>query len=382
MKIKIIITGVIFFWMLPFSQTAQAANLSEHYHDITENDLQNSIIMSPESSKAFVNGNMVSTVQPIVKDGRTLVPLRFISEGFGAKVDFNAKNNTIAIKNSDKTITLKIGNKAIDVNGQSIQMDVAASLHHNSTYIPLRYIGEAFDKKVVYLKNENAQPYRLIMIRDEKAAELENLKLVRICEWLFQGKSIVYSDRFMAVIQEKGQLFYSNYFSDFEPFVYEEFVEDKNIIKLGDIWIKTDIGNFYMDYAYNTTREFILYYVDGQSISRVAVEKAPIKAVKPYENNVYYLTRYERGIVNAHETSNLKSATRTNGQWVTDYLGKPGFYYGFDTIGNSYNWKINNNGIYIFGYNRFGNLSSDDRKKTFGNYRVDVKGHNHEVLHP
>jgi len=133
--------------MLPFSQNAQAADLSEHYHDIRENDLHNSIIMSPESSKAFVNGNMVSAVQPIVKDGRTLVPLRFISEGFGAKVDFNPKNNTISIKNSDKTITMKIGNKAIDVNDQSIQMDVAAYLHNNSTYIPLRYIGRLLIRK-------------------------------------------------------------------------------------------------------------------------------------------------------------------------------------------------------------------------------------------
>lgn len=147
MRIKIIITVVICLWMLPFSQTAQAANLSEHYHDITDNDLHNSIIMSPESSKAFVNGNMVSAVQPLIKDGRTLVPLRFISEGFGAKVDFNAKNNTITIKNSDKIITLKIGNKAIDVNGHSIQMDVAANLHHNSTYIPLRYIGRLLIRK-------------------------------------------------------------------------------------------------------------------------------------------------------------------------------------------------------------------------------------------
>ncbi|UZM97671.1 copper amine oxidase N-terminal domain-containing protein [Lysinibacillus sp. MHQ-1] len=190
----------------------QAANLFELYNDITENDLHNSIILSPESSKAFVNGNMVSAIQPIVKDGRTLVPLRFISEGFGARVDFNPKNNTITIKNSDKTITLKIGNKAIDVNGDSIQMDVSAVLHHNTTYIPLRYIGEAFNKKVVYLKNENQQPYSLIIIRGVNATELENLRLVRICEWLFQGKSIVYSDRFMAVMQEKGQLFYSNYF--------------------------------------------------------------------------------------------------------------------------------------------------------------------------
>ncbi|MGE7948558.1 copper amine oxidase N-terminal domain-containing protein [Lysinibacillus sp. NPDC093688] len=382
MRIKIIIILLTFSLILPFSQTAQAANLSKQYFDITENDLKNSIIMSPQSSKAFIDGNMVSAVQPIVKDGRTLVPLRFISEGFGAKVDFNAKSNTITIKHSGKSIALKIGDKALAVNGKHIQMDVAANLYHNSTYIPLRYIGEAFDKKVVYLKNENIQPYSLIIIRDVNATALENLNLVRLCELLYQGKSVVYSDRFMAVIKEKGQLFYSNDFSYFKPFVYQEFVEDKNVVKLGDLWFKTDRGNFYMDYAYATTGEFILYYVDGQDISRVAIEKAPIKAVKTYQNNVYFLTRYERGVVNAHETSNLKYATLKNGQWVSDYLGKPGFYYGFDTLANPYNWKIDDNGIYIFGYNRFGNLSSDERKETFGNYRIDLEGHNHEVVNP
>ncbi len=381
MKIRIIVLLTLSL-ILAFSQTAQAENLSEHYNDITENDLNNSIIMSPESSKAFINGHMVSAVQPIKKDGRTLVPLRFISEGFGAKVDFNSKNNTITIKYSNKTITLKIGSKAMSVNGQHIQMDVSANLYNNSTYIPLRYIGEGFNKKVVYLKNEEIQPYSLIIIRNVDAPELENLNLVRICELLYQEKSIVYSDRFMAVIKEKGQLLYSNNFSDFEPFVYQEFVEDKDVIKLGDIWFKTDMGNFYMDYAYATTGEFILYYVDGQTITRVAIEKAPIKTVKAYKNNVYYLTRYERGVVNAHETSNLKYATFKNGHWVSDYLGKPGFYYGYDTLSNSYNWKIDDNGIYIFGYNRFGNLSSDERKETFGNYRIDFEGHNHEVVTP
>lgn len=382
MKVNMILAVFTVTLFLAFGYTAHANNLHDYYNDVTENDLKNSIILSPESSMAFVNGQKKSAVQPIVKDGRTLVPLRFISEGLGAKVDFNTKTQSITIKYNDKTILMKIGKNQISINGKSSEMDVPASIYNNSTYIPLRDIGEALNKKVVYLNHAEIRSYPLIIIRDVNGTAIEDLNLIRISELLYQGKSIVYSDRFMVVIKENGQLLFSNDFNYFEPFNYQELIEDKNSVRLGDIWFKTDMGHFYLDYAYNTTREFILYRVDGETITRVAIEKAPIKAVKTYQNEVYYLTRYERGIPNAHETSNLKSATFNNGQWTSDYLGKPGFYYGFDTLGEVYDWPITNNGIVAFGYQRFGDLSSDERKKTFELYRIERKGHHHELVTP
>ncbi|MBU5442750.1 copper amine oxidase N-terminal domain-containing protein [Paenibacillus sp. MSJ-34] len=382
MKVKIILTLFTFTLVLALGYTAHAENLHDYYEDVTEDDLKNSMILSPESSMAFINGQKVSAVRPIVKDGRTLVPLRFISEGFGAKVDFNTKNQSITIKYANKTIFLKIGKNNISINGKSSEMDVAASIYNNSTYIPLRYIGEAFNKKVVYLKNAEIQPHSLIIIRDVNATAIENLNLIRVYELLNQGKSIVYSDRFMVVIKENGQLLLSDDFYNFKPFIYQELIEDENSVRLGDIWFNTDMGHFYLNYAYATTQEFILYRVDGEAITRVAIEKAPIKAVKTYLNDIYYLTRYERGILDAHETSNLKFATFNNGQWFSDYLGKPGFYYGFDTLGKVYDWQINDNGISTFGYQRSGDLSSDERKKTFGLYRIELKGHHHELVTP
>ncbi|MEK4628610.1 copper amine oxidase N-terminal domain-containing protein [Solibacillus sp. FSL R7-0682] len=381
MKVKKNLTLFTFILFLAFSYTAHAENLYDIYEDVTEHDLKNSIILSPESSTAFINGQKVSAVQPIVKDGRTLVPLRFISEGFGAKVDFNSKSQYITIKYANQTISLKIGEKSISINGKLSKMDGAASIYNNATYIPLRYIGEAFNKKIIYLKNEKIQPYSLIIIRDIDATAIENLNLMRVFKFLYKGKSIVYSDRFIIVINENGHSLISNDFYTFEPFNYKEMFEDKNRVQLGDIWFKTDMSHFYLNYAYNTTKEFILYRVD-EEITRVAIEKAPIKAVKTYLNNVYYLTRYERGILNAHETSNLKYATFNNGQWFSDYLGKPGYYYGFDTLGNAYNWEINSNGIFTFGYQRAGDLTSDERKKTFGQYRIELQSKNHQLVTP
>lgn len=120
MKVKIIITLFTFTLFLAFGSAAHAENLHDYYEDVTESDLKNSMILSPESSMAFINGQKVSAVQPIVKDGRTLVPLRFISEGFGAKVDFNTKEQPITIKYATNTVLLKIGNKNISRTGHHI----------------------------------------------------------------------------------------------------------------------------------------------------------------------------------------------------------------------------------------------------------------------
>lgn len=368
---------VLFFGATNY--TASAENLTDYYTDVTEKDLKNSMILSPDSKKAFINGELTTAVQPIIKDGRTLVPLRFIAEGFGAKVDYNAKNQMITIKYVNQTITLKIGNKALTVNGKTMQMDVVANIDNNTTYIPLRAIGEALHKKVVYLDYTVLRNARFMVIRDADGTALENTNLIRTCELLYGGKSVVYSDRFMVMVKENGRLFSSDNFYDFEPFHYQEFAEDKNTVRLGDIWFKTAMGNFYLHYAHATTQEFILYHVDGEKLTRVAIEQAPIKAVKTYGNNVYYVTQYMRGIVNAHETSNLKVATLKDGQWVSDYLGKHGFYYVFDTEGNAHDWTISEQGIKTFGYQRFGD-SAEERKATFGHYRIDLNGHSHELI--
>lgn len=345
----------------------------------TSTDFKNTMVLSLDSSVALINGQKESAVKPIVKDGRTLVPLRLISEGFGAVVDFNTKSQSIRIQYSNKTILMKIKNKNITKDGKTVAMDVPANIYNGSTYIPLRYIGEALNKKVVYQKSTETQPYRLIIIRDVSTSTIEESKLIRIYGLTYEGKNVIYSDKYLVVIKENNKLRVSNDFYTFDDFSYHVINNDK---QLGDIWFKTEKSDFYLNYDFNTTQKFILYQVNGESISRVAAENVPIKSVKTYLGNVYYLTQYQRGLLDADQTTNLKYATHNNGQWSLDYLGKPGFYYGFDTLGKVYDWTIDKDGISTFGYQRAGNLSSDERKKTFGQYKIKLSGHQQELLKP
>ncbi|WP_145019113.1 MULTISPECIES: stalk domain-containing protein [unclassified Paenibacillus] len=69
----------------------------------TSTDFKNTMVLSLDSSVALINGQKESAVKPIVKDGRTLVPLRLISEGFDAVVDFNTKKSVHSHSVLDRT---------------------------------------------------------------------------------------------------------------------------------------------------------------------------------------------------------------------------------------------------------------------------------------
>ena len=50
------------------------------------------------STKAIINNKVVNLdAPPEIKDGRTFVPIRFVSEALGATVDWNEKTRTVMI---------------------------------------------------------------------------------------------------------------------------------------------------------------------------------------------------------------------------------------------------------------------------------------------
>jgi len=65
-------------------------------------------------------------IVPIIKDERTLVPIRFISESFGAQVFWDEATSTVTITIGNNVIELKLGNNKISVNGVESVLDVPA----------------------------------------------------------------------------------------------------------------------------------------------------------------------------------------------------------------------------------------------------------------
>ncbi len=85
---------------------------------------------------------------PFVNDGSTMVPIRFVSEKLGAKVNWDNSTKTVGILKDGKSITLKVGSSSASVNG-TLQDVGAKSMQKNSTVlVPLRFVSEVLGANV------------------------------------------------------------------------------------------------------------------------------------------------------------------------------------------------------------------------------------------
>lgn len=81
---------------------------------------------------------------PIVKNGRTLVPVRAVVEEMGGTVDWDATNNMAILSYSGKTIKLVINSNIAYLNDVSETLDVAPIVMNGRTMLPIRFIAENF----------------------------------------------------------------------------------------------------------------------------------------------------------------------------------------------------------------------------------------------
>ena len=90
-------------------------------------------------------------VAPFTSNDRTLVPVRFIAEGFGAEVSYDDATEKVTVKLGGDTIELTIGSDKIYKNGQEIKIDTEAMVTGDDrTFVPLRAIAEALGKEVFW----------------------------------------------------------------------------------------------------------------------------------------------------------------------------------------------------------------------------------------
>ncbi len=86
--------------------------------------------------------------QPVIQNDRTLVPYRAIAEATGAKVEWNNETRTVTVDKNGKKVSLKIDDKTAKVDGKDVALDVPASIMNSRTMVPLRFVGESLGYKV------------------------------------------------------------------------------------------------------------------------------------------------------------------------------------------------------------------------------------------
>ena len=96
-----------------------------------------------------VDGKALKLDQPpVIQDGRTLVPLRAIFEALGAQVQWDAEAQSVIAEKRLDIISLVIGDNKLNINGDEKTLDVPAQIIEGRTMVPVRAISEAFGAKV------------------------------------------------------------------------------------------------------------------------------------------------------------------------------------------------------------------------------------------
>ena len=89
------------------------------------------------SSEAWVNGSPVTlNAAPFLKEGRTMVPIRFVGEHLGAKVSWLWETNQVRIEDDRQVILLTIDTPSALVNGVEEELDCAAVIINGTTFVP------------------------------------------------------------------------------------------------------------------------------------------------------------------------------------------------------------------------------------------------------
>lgn len=106
------------------------------------------------SLNLIIDGNNVTkSASPIVKNRRTLVPLRFIGEALGKEVLWNNDEKSVTVSDDSASFKLYIDSKIIDNSDGTLKFtDVAPCIVNRKTYLPLRAIAELMNIGVGYDK--------------------------------------------------------------------------------------------------------------------------------------------------------------------------------------------------------------------------------------
>ncbi len=111
------------------------------------------IVIYVGKTSGTIDGKSTTLDQaPVIVNGRTLVPIRFISEAFGASVDWNNSTREATIKLLNNTIVLKVDSATATVNGYNVYLDAPATIIKQTgrTVVPIRFVSDSLGADVTW----------------------------------------------------------------------------------------------------------------------------------------------------------------------------------------------------------------------------------------
>ena len=256
--------------------------------------------------KIYVDNDKVDfDVEPIIENGRTLIPLRGVFEKLGAKVDWNKNLLEVVIKDDNNEIEMILGKDKVMVNGIIKDIDVPTRMVNSRTFAPLRFIAENLGHTVrwdgntnsVYITQNNTFPVdksiSTVGTKENLIALLEYNSKLHNYIWMGRGPVAGIAEDSMAETPQAPQAEAESPASDMDSSdtnVQVEGVQEGDIIKNDGkyIYINTSRGLKIIDS--NPKAPEIVYTIpvpENTSISEIFT--AGNKLIVIGQNNIFHI---------------------------------------------------------------------------------------------
>lgn len=118
---------------------------------IYRNDLDAFIDLDPDVVEiVYRNSKVGFDVAPFIENGTTFVPVRFVVEAMGLTPVWNGEDRTVSIFSSAASIVIYVDTKNVSLNGSTMELLAASRIVSGRTMVPLRFVSESLGKRVVW----------------------------------------------------------------------------------------------------------------------------------------------------------------------------------------------------------------------------------------
>ncbi len=288
----------------------------------------NSIIITMKIGKvnAVVNGENVSLDVPTIIDkesNRTLVPIRFVAEAFGAKVNWIAVNKEIDITLNGESVVLFIGKKTAFIDDDKITLDTTPIILFGRTLVPIRFVAEAFGADVqwdaknkeitITLDKENYIPQKKQYIKADpnavtlitKKACVGNSNLKKITFYIIKVNLAAKNVSFVPFISNNGihtRESYNSFVARVKPIamINAGTFDLKTNTLTGDV-VRNGIPLYIAQWGYTetmgVTKDNVPFFVDGVTRYSVILDNTKIDISHTNrEDGIFFTNLYKKQI--------------------------------------------------------------------------------------
>jgi hypothetical protein len=120
------------------------------------NRLKGTVMLFTGSPNAYADRKPIAidpvnpNAAPFIENGRTYVPLRFVSESLSADAGWDENGQKVTVSIDGTVIEMTIDVLEYNLNGSRNSLDAPPLLRDGRTYVPIRVIAESFGKEVFW----------------------------------------------------------------------------------------------------------------------------------------------------------------------------------------------------------------------------------------